>query len=125
MKQQLIDSLVKNDTIETEELNEKAEEVEKPEDWVDVIQEYEEILCTKRKGIISIAYHQGRVFSKFCEKEKFMTLVSRFGIHKNTIVFKINVFKVINKHSKLMKFSVNLSFLKNNLKDMRQICQKM
>ena len=125
MKQHLIDSLVKNDTIETEELNEKAEKVEKPEDWVDVTKEYEEILRTKRKGIISVAYHQGRVFTRFCEKEKFMTLVSRFGIHKNTIVFKINVFKVINKHPRLMKFSVNLSFLKNYLKDMKQICQIM
>ena len=116
---------MKNDTIETEELNEKAEKVEKPEDWVDVTKEYEEILRTKRKGIISVAYHQGRVFTRFCEKEKFMTLVSRFGIHKNTIVFKINVFKVINKHPRLMKFSVNLSFLKNYLKDMKQICQIM
>ena len=116
MKQLLIDSLVSNDTIETEELNERAEKMA-----TKIIKEYEEILCTKRKGIISVAYHQGDVFSCFREKEKFMKLVSRFKIHKNTIAFKINVLKLINKHPRLMKSSVNLSFLKNYLKDIRQI----
>ena len=37
VKQQLIDSLVKNDTIETEELNERAEKVDKPEDAANII----------------------------------------------------------------------------------------
>ena len=104
---------MRNNTIETEELNEKAEKVEKPEDAEDVIKEYEEIV-----------YHQGKVFSRFREKENFLTLVSRLGIHKNTIVFKINIFKLINKHPRLMKPSVTLSILKNYLKDVRQTCQK-
>ena len=82
VKQLLIDSLANNDTIETEELNEKTRKVEKPEDAADVIKEYEEILHTKRKGIISVAYHQGKMFSRFWEKEKFMTLVNRFGTIK-------------------------------------------
>ena len=103
MKQQLIDSLVNNDTIETEELNERAEKVDKPEDAANISKEYEEILRMKRKGIITVAYHQGKVFSQFSEKEKFMTLVSRFKIHKNTIFFKIYVFKRFLKHLRLMK----------------------
>ena len=59
-----------------------------------VIQKYEYIIKTKKKGIISIAYHQGKIFKKFKDKEKFITLVSQLGIHKNTIIFKINVFKL-------------------------------
>ena len=55
VKQLLIDFLVNNDTIETVELNEKAEKVQKPEEAADIIKEYEEILHTKRKGIITIA----------------------------------------------------------------------
>ena len=102
-----------NDTIETEELNEK---VDKTEDAADVIKEYKEILRTKRKDILSVAYHQGKVFSRFREKEKFMKLVSRVKIHKSAIVFKINLFKLINKHPRLMKSSVTLSLLKNYLK---------
>ena len=124
VKQHLIDSLVNNDTIETEELNERAEKVDKPEDAANIIKEFEEILCIKRKDIVNVTYHRGKVFSRFREKEKFMTLVRRFGIHKNTIVFKINFFKLINKHPGLIKSSVNLSFLKNYLKDIRQIRHK-
>ena len=116
VKQLLIDSLVNNDTVETEELNERADKVDKPEDATNIIKEYEEILRTKRKGIISVAYRQEKVFSRFREKEKFMKLVSRFKIYKNTTAFKINVFKLINEHPRLMKSSVNLSFLKNYLK---------
>ena len=124
VKQRLIDSLVNNDSIETEELNEGAEKVDKPEDAANIIKEYEEILRIKRKDIVNVAYHRGKLFSRFREKEKFMTLVRRFGIHKIMIVFKINFFKIINKHPGLIKSSVNLSFLKNYLKDIRQICHK-
>ena len=88
VKQQLIDSLVNNDTIEREALNEKAEKVGKPEDAADVIKDYEEILRTKTKGIITVAYHQGKVFSRFRENEKFIKLVSKLKIPKNTIIFK-------------------------------------
>ena len=48
----------------------------------------------KKKGIINVAYHQGHVFKSFEEKEKFATLVSELGIHKTTIILKINVFKL-------------------------------
>ena len=39
--------------------------VDKPEEVADLIKKYKEILKTKRKGVISIAYHQGKVFSRF------------------------------------------------------------
>ena len=87
--------------------------MEKPEDAADAIKEYEEIV-----------YHQGKVFSRFREKENFLTLVSRLGIYKNTIAFQINIFKLINKHPRLMKSSVTLSISKNYLKDVRQTCPK-
>ena len=124
MKQQLIDSLVNNDTIETEELNERAKKIDKPEDAANIMKEYEEILHTKRKGIITVAYHQGKMFSRFRKELKLMTLVSRFRIHKNTIVFKINVFKLLEKHPRLMKSSIYLSFLKKYFKDIKRICQQ-
>ena len=48
-----------------EELNEIAEKVHKPEETADIIKQYEEILRTKRKGIISVAYYQGKLFKRF------------------------------------------------------------
>ena len=109
--------------VETEEVNEQAGIVDKPEDAADLIQKYEEILKTKRKGIISVAYYQGKVFCRFREKEKFVKLVADFGVHKGTIIFKINVFKLLDKYPKLKRSSVTLSFMKNYFKDIKEICK--
>ena len=39
-------------------------------------------------------------------------------------IFKINIFKLADKHPKLMKSSIGLGFLKNYCKDIKQICKK-
>ena len=67
IKKELINSMVKNDIIETGKLNEKADNIEKTEDAAAVIQAYENIR-TKTKGIICIAYQQGKVFKRFKDK---------------------------------------------------------
>ena len=46
--------------MKTVELNEKADKLVKPENAADVIKQYEEIIRTKKKGIISVAYYQGK-----------------------------------------------------------------
>ena len=109
--------------VETEELNEQAGIVDKPEDAANFIKKYEEILKTKKKGMISVAYHQVKVFGWFREKEKFVRLVADFGVHKETIIFKINVFKLLDKYPKLKRSSVTLSFMKNYFKDIKEICK--
>ena len=50
-------------------------------------------------------------------------MVKKLKIHKSTIIFKINVFKLIEKYPKLMRSSVILPFLKNYLKDINKICE--
>ena len=65
IKKQLIDSIVNNDTIETQELNQKADRVEKPKDAAAVIKQYENIIRTKKKNIIFIVYHQGNAFERY------------------------------------------------------------
>ena len=49
IKQHLLDSMATNNAIEIEELNERAERVEKPEDAVHIIMEYKEIIRAKKK----------------------------------------------------------------------------
>ena len=92
IKKQLIKSIVINYVIKTDELNKQAEEVQDPEDAADLIKQYENIIRTKKKGIIQTTYHQGKVFKKFEDKEKFITLVSQLGIHKTNIMFQINIY---------------------------------
>ena len=64
IKQQFIDSIFNNDIIVTEELNEKADKVEKAKNAAAIIQQYEDTIRTKKKKIISIAYHQGKVLKE-------------------------------------------------------------
>ena len=66
---------------------------------------------TKKKGIISIAYHEGKVFRKFKDKQKFIKIINQFKVHKITIIFKINIFKLCEKYSKWLKSSIGLVFL--------------
>ena len=79
----------------------------------------------KKKGIISVAYHEGKVFKKFKEKEKFVRLVSELGIHKTTIIFKINIFKLREKYPKLLRSSIGLGFFKNYHKDIKAVCEEI
>ena len=119
----MIDSIVNNDIIKTKELKEKAVKVEKPEDAAAVIKQYEDIR-TKKGNIISIAYHQRKVFKRFKDKEKFIKVVSEFKVHESTITFKINIFKLIDKHPQLMKSSMTSGFLKNYYKNIKRICKE-
>ena len=79
--------MVNNDITETDEANKKVEAVKKPEDAAAVIKQYEQIIRTKKKRIIIIAYHQGKSFKKFKDKEKFIKIVNEFKVHKTTIIF--------------------------------------
>ena len=47
----MTDSVFNNDIIETEELNEKADKVEKPKDAAAITKQYEDIIRTKRKTL--------------------------------------------------------------------------
>ena len=124
IKKQLLESITINEVVESEELNKKAEDIQEPEEAVEVIKQYKYIIKTKKKGLISIAYYQGKVFTRFKENEKFIKLVSQLGIHKNTIIFKINVFKLCKKYPKLLKSSIGLGFFKNYHKDIKAICEE-
>ena len=110
IKKRLLDSMIMDEVAEFENLNEEADEVEDPEKVAKIIKRYEDIIKTKRKGIINVAYHQGQVFKRFKEKEKFAKLVSELGIHKTTIIFKINVSN--EKYCKLLKVFYRLAFFK-------------
>ena len=124
IKTKLLDSITIDEVLECEYLNTEAEEVQHLERAAEIIKRYEDIIKTKNKGIINVAYHQGQVFKRFKEKEKFAKLVSELGIHKTTIIFRINVFKSCKKHTKLLKSSLGLGFFKNYVKDIKAFCEE-
>ena len=124
IKTKLLDSMTIDEVPEFDDLNKEAEKTGHPEKAAEIIKWYEDIIKTKNKGIINVAYHQGQVFKRFKEKEKFAKLVSELGIHKTTIIFRINIFKLCKKHPKLLKSSIGLGFFKNYHKDIKAICEE-
>ena len=124
MKKQLLESMIIGKVLKSEDLNKEAEETQEPEEAAEVIKRYEDIIKTKKTGIITITYHQGKVFKRFKEKEKFVKLVNELGIHKNTIIFKINVFKFCEKYPKLQRSSLGLGLFKSYYKDVKAVCKE-
>ena len=82
LKQKLVESIIVNDTLENDDLEKKAKEVEEPEKAAEVIKECENIIKTNKKDVVRVAYYQGKIFKKFKDKEKFSTLVNQWKIHK-------------------------------------------
>ena len=87
IKKELLDLMTIGEIIKFDDLNKEAEEVQDPEKAIIIIERYQNIIKTNRKGIINVAYHQGQIFKRFKEKEKFAKLVSELGFHKTTIIF--------------------------------------
>ena len=124
IKTQLLNSMIIDENLEFHDLNKKVEDIQDPEKAAEIIKRYEDITKPKRKGIINVAFYQGQIFKRFKETEKFAKLVSELGIHKTTIILKINVFKLCKKYPKLLKSSIVLEFFKNYDKGIKAICEK-
>ena len=51
--------MIIDENLEFDDLNKEAEEIQDPEKAAGIIKRYEDIIKTKNKGIISVAFHQG------------------------------------------------------------------
>ena len=75
-KKWLIDSLVYNENINTEDLNEQGYKVEDYEEAVDIIKEYEAIIKTNKKNLIFFVYQQGKNIENLREIENSKVLLT-------------------------------------------------
>ena len=71
-----------------------------------------------------MTHHQGQIFQKFKEKERFVSMVSKFGVNNSTILFKIALVKLINNYPKIKNSSLSLHFFKKHLKMIKEICKE-
>ena len=109
---QLLDSVIINEVVESEELNKKAEEIQESEEAAEVIKQYKYIIKTKKKGIISFAYYQGKVFKRFKEKEKFIKLALFLNL------------MFLNCVKDNWKSSIGLGFFRNYHKDIKTVSKE-
>ena len=64
IKKRIMESLVYNESINTEDLNERAYKAESYEEVMVIIKEYEDTIKTNKKNLIFFAYQEGKSFLK-------------------------------------------------------------
>ena len=82
IKKWLIDTIVYNENINKEDLNEQANIVENCAEAMDIVKKYEDMIKTNKKNIIFFAFQQGKIFEKFKENRKSKSLIEQFKITK-------------------------------------------
>ena len=78
--------------------------VKSSEEAVEVINEIEKIIKSKKCSILWLSYQQGQIFERFKLSDNFINIVNKFGISKYTMVFKKLIVKLINKFHFLFNF---------------------
>ena len=58
IKRQLLDLMILDEVVEFDDLNKEAEETQDLKKAAKIIKRYEDIIKTKKKRIINVAYHQ-------------------------------------------------------------------
>ena len=84
IKKELEESIINGKSNENTEMLEKVNNVTTNEDAAKVVQEFGQIIKNKKSDIIWLNYHQGQISQKFKEKERFVSIVSQFGVSKST-----------------------------------------
>ena len=102
---------------------EKAEKIEKSGESLKVIRKFDQIIRSKDKNIW-LAYQEGKIFENCIKNAKPFKMVKQFSVSKSTIIFKINIVKLITKYPKIKNSSLFLIFLKNHLKLFKEICEE-
>ena len=82
----------------------RQKNVKSSEEAVEVINEIEKIIKSKKCSILWLSYQQGQIFERFKLSDNFINIVNKFGISKYTMVFKKLIVKLINKFHFLFNF---------------------
>ena len=124
IKKDLKNSIVNSKRIENVDIQDKVNGCISNEDTIKTIQEFEQITQNKKSYIVWSGYHQGQIYQKFTEKERFVSdMILNFNVSKSTIVFKIALKnKLTTFQNKSLIVVPSLFFLKN-LKLIKEVCK--
>ena len=111
------ESITNRESNENTEMQERVmNNVITSEDAAKVVQEFEEDIKSIRGYIMWLTYHRGWIFHEFKEKERFVSMVSKFDVSKSTIVFKIALVKLTNNYPKMKSSSLSFHYFQKKLK---------
>ena len=115
---------IMSEEVDSKEVEALPRSVENPDVAAELIGRIERIMNSKKKNILILAYHQGIIFRKVKENNKFMRTVTKFKIHKTTTNFEIGIIKFIDDYPKMRKSTLSLHFLKNNFRVIKGVCKE-
>ena len=74
IKKQLLESVIADEVVESDDLKKEVEKIREPDKAAEVIKRYEDVIRMKKKGIISIAYYQGKVLKDLKKRKSLLNL---------------------------------------------------
>ena len=77
--------MVESEVFENKELDQRADNGTNQEEAILVVNEYETIIRSKKKGILNVAYRQSIIFKQFKEYNKSAERIEEIGVSKSTI----------------------------------------
>ena len=113
-----------SEQIESKGVEDLSKKVDNPDDVVELVKRIDKMIKNKKNNILMLAYHQGIIFRKFKESNRFTNAVSEFNISKTTKNFKIDTVKVIGHFPKMPTSCISLFYLKNNFRVIKEVCQE-
>ena len=113
-----------SEEVDSKGIEDLSKNVENPDDAAELIARIERIMKSKKKNILTLAYHQGIILKKYKENSRFTSAVAKFKISKVTINFKIGIIKFIDDYPKMRKPSIVLHYLKNNFRVIQELCKE-
>ena len=113
-----------SEEIDNRGVDDLSKKVDNPDDAVELIKKIEKIMKSKKNNIPMLAYHQGIIFRKFKENNKFVSAITEFKISKTTINFKTDIVDFIDKYPKMRTSCISLHYLNNNFRVIKDICKE-
>ena len=115
---------VLNKEFDSKGVEDLSKRVDNPGDSAELIDRIKRIMMSEKNNILILAYHQGIIFKKHKENNRFTNAVARFKIIRATINFEIGIIKFIEYYTKMKKTSISLHFLKNNFRLIKEVCKE-
>ena len=115
---------IMSEEVDSEGIEDLPRNVDSLDDDARLVGRIERIMKSKKNDILILTYHQGLIFRKFKENNRFTSAVTNLKINKATTNFRIGIIKFIEDFPQMQKYSVSLHFLKNSFKVIKEVCRE-
>ena len=115
---------VTSEEADSKGIEDLSRNADSPDDDARLVGRVERIMKSKKNDTLILTYHQGLIFRKFKENNRFTGAVTNLKINKATINFKIGNIKFVEDFPQMQKSSVSLHFLKNSFQVIKEVCRE-